>query len=86
MFLIPQGMLNGASVSVSQFLLGNLLPVTLGNIVGGAVLVRHCLISALARFAAPTRGEVSSMVAPHAATACRIHPALWNEGPLWDLF
>lgn len=40
MFLIPQGMLNGAPVSVGQFLLGNLLPVTLGNIFGGAVLVR----------------------------------------------
>lgn len=42
MFLIPQGMLNGAQVSVSQFLLNNILPVTLGNIVGGAVLVRCC--------------------------------------------
>lgn len=41
MFLIPQGMLNAAPVTVEQFLLGNLLPVTLGNIVGGAVLVRR---------------------------------------------
>jgi formate transporter len=40
MFLIPMGMMSGAkSVSVRAFLIGNLLPVTLGNIVGGAVLV-----------------------------------------------
>jgi len=37
MFLIPLGMLRGAEVTVADFLLKNLLPVTLGNIVGGAV-------------------------------------------------
>ena len=36
MFFIPLGMLNGADVSVGQFLWNNLLPVTLGNIVGGS--------------------------------------------------
>lgn len=35
MFIIPMGMALGADVTVSQFLLGNLLPVTLGNIVAG---------------------------------------------------
>lgn len=40
MFLIPMGMVSGASsVSVKAFLLNNLLPVTLGNIIGGAILV-----------------------------------------------
>ncbi|CAM9090339.1 unnamed protein product [Chrysoparadoxa australica] len=39
MFLIPAGMLLGGAVTVKQFLLCNLLPVTLGNIVGGAVFV-----------------------------------------------
>lgn len=39
MFFIPMGMKLGAEVSVKQFLVGNLLPVTLGNIFGGAVLV-----------------------------------------------
>lgn len=39
MFLIPLGILRGAGVSVSDFLLKNLLPVTLGNIVGGAFCV-----------------------------------------------
>lgn len=39
MFLIPLGMLRGADVSMPSFLLRNLLPVTLGNIVGGAAIV-----------------------------------------------
>ena len=32
-------MFNGAEVSVSQFLLSNLLTVTIGNIIGGAGFV-----------------------------------------------
>jgi hypothetical protein len=39
MFLIPLGMLNGASVSIAQFLTQNLVPVTLGNIVGGGLII-----------------------------------------------
>eukprot|EP00210_Caulerpa_lentillifera_P003822 g3650.t1 len=39
MFLIPFGIFSGASVSFHEFLLRNLVPVTLGNILGGAVLV-----------------------------------------------
>ena len=36
MFIIPLGIFNGAAVSWKDFLLKNLLPVTLGNVVGGA--------------------------------------------------
>ena len=39
MFFIPNGMLYGAPVGIGRFLLRNLLPVTLGNIVGGAFFV-----------------------------------------------
>lgn len=39
MFFIPLGMLNGANVTIGQFLWNNLLPVTIGNIIGGAGLV-----------------------------------------------
>jgi formate transporter len=39
MFFIPTGMLYGAGVDIGQFLVRNLLPVTLGNIVGGAFFV-----------------------------------------------
>lgn len=39
MFFIPLGMMRGADISIADFLLKNLLPVTLGNIVGGAVCI-----------------------------------------------
>eukprot|EP00304_Pavlova_gyrans_P008262 CAMPEP_0206038274 /NCGR_PEP_ID=MMETSP1466-20131121/3996_1 /ASSEMBLY_ACC=CAM_ASM_001126 /TAXON_ID=44452 /ORGANISM="Pavlova gyrans, Strain CCMP608" /LENGTH=257 /DNA_ID=CAMNT_0053412867 /DNA_START=209 /DNA_END=982 /DNA_ORIENTATION=+ len=39
MFIIPMGMMMGAKITVSDLLLKNLLPVTLGNTVGGAIAV-----------------------------------------------
>lgn len=39
MFFIPAGMFAGANVTVGQFVVGNLVWATLGNIVGGSVLV-----------------------------------------------
>ena len=39
MFIIPFGMMNGAAISMKEFLVGSILPVTLGNIVGGALCV-----------------------------------------------
>lgn len=39
MTYIPLGMFLGADVSIGQFLLNNLLPVTIGNIIGGALIV-----------------------------------------------
>jgi hypothetical protein len=39
MFIIPFGIVSGAKLSFVGFLLKNLLPVTIGNIIGGAVLV-----------------------------------------------
>ena len=39
MFQIPLGMLLGAKVSVADFIFKNLIPVTLGNVVGGALCV-----------------------------------------------
>ncbi len=37
MFVIPSGMIFGAPISIGQFLLWNLLPVTLGNLLAGAL-------------------------------------------------
>jgi formate/nitrite transporter len=37
MFLIPLGILRGAPITIRQMLIKNLIPVTLGNIVGGAI-------------------------------------------------
>ena len=39
MFFIPLGMMQGADVSISAFAIDNLIPATLGNIVGGAIFV-----------------------------------------------
>eukprot|EP00959_Pyramimonas_sp_CCMP1952_P129809 2714863-Pyramimonas_sp.AAC.1 len=39
MFILPIGKMLGASVTWSQIWLSNLIPVTLGNIVGGAVFI-----------------------------------------------
>lgn len=39
MFFIPTSMMLGADISMYQFLVVNLLPATLGNIVGGVVFV-----------------------------------------------
>jgi formate transporter len=39
MFILPLGMLRGAKLTVADMLLKNLIPVTLGNIVGGALCV-----------------------------------------------
>jgi len=43
MFLIPSGMILGAPISMGQFLLWNLLPVTLGNLFAGAFLTGMAL-------------------------------------------
>lgn len=39
MFFVPLGMFYGAKVTIGQLLINNLLPATLGNIVGGAIFV-----------------------------------------------
>ena len=39
MYFIPLGMLYDNTIGIGTFLLHNLLPVTLGNIVGGAIVV-----------------------------------------------
>ena len=39
MFFIPIGMLEGADVTLHQLFIANLLPTTIGNIIGGALLV-----------------------------------------------
>lgn len=39
MFFIPLGMLQGADVSVYDFIIKNLIPASLGNIIGGALFV-----------------------------------------------
>lgn len=39
MFFIPLGMMQGADVTVLSFVIDNLIPATIGNIIGGAIFV-----------------------------------------------
>jgi formate/nitrite transporter FocA (FNT family) len=39
MFIIPLGILRGAKITVAEMFVKNLIPVTLGNVVGGALCV-----------------------------------------------
>lgn len=39
MFFIPLGMMEGADISMGAFCLNNLVPVTIGNVIGGALFV-----------------------------------------------
>lgn len=39
LFIIPAAMMAGADISISQFVFANLIPATLGNLVGGALLI-----------------------------------------------
>jgi len=73
MFVIPAGMLFGAPVSVSKWLLWNQLPVTLGNIVSGALFtglalyatypVKRSLVSGESQIATVERPERRSVLA-----------------------
>ena len=58
MFVIPSGMVLGAPISLAQFLLWNLLPVTLGNIIAGAFLTGAALYATYPT--APNRIDLST--------------------------
>jgi formate transporter len=64
MYVIPSGMLLGAPVSVTQALIWNLLPVTLGNLVAGTLFTGMALY---ATYAAKPVATVSSAQLPVAA-------------------
>jgi formate transporter len=48
MFVIPAGMMMGAKVSVADWVIWNLIPVTLGNLAGGFILVALALFATFA--------------------------------------
>jgi formate transporter len=61
MFVIPSGMIFGAPISVGQFLLYNLLPVTLGNLFAGALFTGVALYTTYP--SAPTHAAVPAQLA-----------------------
>ncbi|HEY2133975.1 MAG TPA: formate/nitrite transporter family protein [Acetobacteraceae bacterium] len=54
MFIIPAGMMLGAKVSIADWIVWNLVPVTLGNLAGGFGLVALALFATFARKPAET--------------------------------
>ena len=75
MFLIPAGMMFGAPVSLGKWLLWNQLPVTLGNILSGALFtgaafyVTYCMQPAV-----PAKAAAVAFAQPPAA-----HPAAFAQ-------
>ena len=63
MFLIPSGMLLGAPISISQALLWNLLPVTLGNLVAGTLLTGMAFYATYPTQAAPATSKAEMLPA-----------------------
>jgi len=63
MYLIPSGMMFGAPISVRQALFWNLLPVTLGNLVAGALLTGAALYATYPSETAPIAIQVQVEVA-----------------------
>ncbi len=49
MFIIPVGIFCGADVTFAGFFLNNLIPVALGNLVGGLIFASHALLHPLPR-------------------------------------
>jgi formate transporter len=71
MFVIPSGMVLGAPISLAQFLLWNLVPVTLGNIIAGAFFTGAALYATYPT--TPKRIELSTP--PIATVATDPQPA-----------
>jgi formate transporter len=61
MFLIPSGMMLGAPISAGQLLFWNLLPVTLGNIVAGAVFTGMALFATYPAKTVPVVRQVQEL-------------------------
>src|SRR5690349_13894862 len=71
MYILPSGMMLGAAISVKQILFWNLLPVTLGNIIAGALVTGMALHATFATKSAPAVSSAELTVASpvkHTAT------------------
>jgi len=77
MFVIPAGMMLGAPISVGQGLLWNLLPVTIGNIIGGTLLTGMALYATY-----PTAAASAVAQAPAQAPAQSEQPAAFAAAGL----
>jgi formate/nitrite transporter FocA (FNT family) len=65
MFIVPAGMLMGAHITLADWLIWNMVPVTLGNLVGGFVFTGLALYVTYARGA--PEPELAQVAAQHPA-------------------
>jgi formate transporter len=63
MFIIPTGMMMGAKVTIADFVVWNLIPVTLGNFVGGFVFTGLAIYMTYRPKAAAAASEAAAPVA-----------------------
>jgi formate/nitrite transporter len=63
MYVIPSGMMLGAPISLGQALLWNLLPVTIGNLLAGALLTGMALYVTYPTETAPAVSQVQALPA-----------------------
>jgi formate transporter len=80
MYVVPSGMLLGAPISVSQALLWNLLPVTLGNLVAGTLFTGMALYATYA--GKPVRAVSSAQLPVDAPVSIEQTAALAGAGTL----
>lgn len=64
MFIIPTGMMMGAHVTIADWLLWNQIPVTLGNLVGGALFTGFALYTTYRPQPAPGASSMMPMRVP----------------------
>jgi formate/nitrite transporter FocA (FNT family) len=76
MFLIPSAMMLGAPISTGQWLFWNLLPVTLGNLVGGMFLTGMALYATY-----PTKATPSASPAQIQSAEPREQEAVFAAAP-----
>ncbi len=78
MFIVPAGMMFGAPVSISQWLLWNQIPVTIGNIVSGALLSGLPLYATYRVKPSPSSARTEMATGGEAEGAVAFTPATGN--------
>ena len=76
MYILPSGMMLGVAISVKQILFWNLLPVTLGNIVAGALFTGMALYATYGVKPAPSVSSAEHPVATPAKPAAALAAAV----------
>jgi formate/nitrite transporter len=76
MYVLPSGLMLGAAISVKQILFWNLLPVTLGNIIAGALFTGMALYVTYAAKPAPSVSLTDMPIAAPAKPAVALAAAV----------